>query len=101
MPWPEGTSPQLEFETSSHNDEDSVARFVTWIPWDSGFRGSGLRVGDLIVGHGDLRYDAETVKANARIGDSRFSGWLEKSGLKPDDPFTLLIQRNEAVISIQ
>ena len=39
MPWPEGTNPELEIETDTHNEEDSVARFVTWIPWDSGFRG--------------------------------------------------------------
>lgn len=101
MQWPEGTSAQLEIETSSHNDEGSVARFVTWIPWDSGFRGSGLRVGDLIVGHADLRYDDEAVKANSRIGDSRFSSWLEKSGLKPGDPFTVLVQRGDAIVPIQ
>lgn len=101
MPWPEGTSPQLEIETSNHNEEGSVARFVTWIPWDSGFRGSGLRVSDLIVGHGDQRYDEETVKAGTRVGDSRFSSWLEKSGLKPDDPFTLLVQRGDERVPIQ
>ncbi|NQD37988.1 hypothetical protein HPT27_13230 [Permianibacter sp. IMCC34836] len=101
MQWPEGTSPQLEIETSSHNDEGSAARVVTWIPWDSGFRGSGLRVSDLIVGHGDLRYDDDAVKANSRIGDSGFSTWLEKSGLKPDDSFTLQVQRGDDVVSIQ
>ena len=78
MAWPEGTIPLLEIETSTHNEPDSVARFVTWIPWDSGFRGSGLKVGDLIIGHADIRYTPETVEQNNRVGDAGFSRWFDQ-----------------------
>jgi len=101
MPWPEGTHPELEIETDAHNEEGSVARFVTWIPWDSGFRGSGLHVGDLIVGHGGLQYGPEEIKANIRIGGSRFSSWLKDAGLKPDDPLTVLVLRGDETISLE
>lgn len=95
MAWPEGTSPLLEIETSTHNEPDSVARFVTWIPWDSGFRGSGLRVGDLIVGHADVRYTPETAEQNSRVGDSGFSRWFDQQKFKPGDPFTLVVLRDD------
>src|SRR5262245_5324845 len=101
MPWPVGTNPELEIETSNHNEEGSYARFVTWIPWVSGFGGSGLRVGDLIVGHADLRYGAETAAANMRVGDSRFSGWLKDRGARPDDPLTLLVPRGDDTVAIE
>ncbi len=101
MPWPEGTEPILEIETSSPADEGSLARFVTWIPWDSGFRGSGLRVGDLIIGHGDLRYGSAEVAANIRVGDSRFSGWLNEKALKPDGTLALTVLRGDETIRIE
>ena len=100
MPWPEDTHPLVEIETSSHNEPDSVARFVTWIPWDSGYRSSGLRVGDLIVGHADIRYTLETVEKKTGIGDANFSRWLDQQKLKPDDPFKLIVLREDRETTI-
>ena len=100
MAWPEGTNPVLEIETSAHNEPDSVARFVTWIPWDSGFRGSGLRVGDLIVGHGGLRYTPESIEQDSRVGDAAFSRWFDQQKFKPDDPFVLQVERDEGEVTI-
>lgn len=100
MPWPEGTNPLLEIETSSHNEPDSVARFVTWIPWDSGFRGSGLKVGDLIVGRGDVRYTVEAVDQSSRIGDASFSRWFDQQKFKPDDPFSIAVLRDDGETNV-
>jgi hypothetical protein len=93
MQWPEGANPVLELETSPHNEPGSVARFVTWIPWDSGFRGSGLRVGDLIAGHAGIRYTPETVEKRLGVGDASFSRWFDEQKFKPGDPFTLIVLR--------
>lgn len=95
MSWQEGTNPLLEIETGTHNEPDSFARFVTWIPWDSGFRGSGLKVGDLIVGHASIRYTAETAEQKTGVGDASFSRWFDQQKLKPDDPFTLIVVRGD------
>jgi hypothetical protein len=93
--------PVVEIETTSHNEAGSAARFVTWIPWDSGFRGSGLRVGDLIVGHADLRYGPEAVEAQVRIGDSRFSSWLEDASLAPGAPLVVRVLRGDETVELR
>jgi hypothetical protein len=100
MVWPEGSNPVLEIETSTHNEPGSAARFVTWIPWDSGFRGSGLKVSDLIVGHADVRYSAETAEKRLGVGDAYFSRWFDAQKFKPDDPLTLTVLRNDKEIEI-
>lgn len=101
MGWPEGTNPIVEIETGSPLEADATAVFVAWIPWDSGFRGSGLRVGDLIVGHEAVVYDRAAVEARIRIGDSRFDQWLRAEGRKPDDPLTLSVLRDDAPLTIR
>lgn len=100
MPWPEGTNPELEIETTPYNEPDPIACFVTWIPWDSGFRGSGLKVGDLIVGHADVRYTADTIEQKARVCDANFSRWFEQQKFKPDDSFKLLVVRDDKELTI-
>jgi hypothetical protein len=95
MPWPEGANALLEIETSDHNEPGSLARFVTWVPWDSGYRGSGLKVGDLIVGHADTRYTPETVAQKARVGDANFARWFDQQKFKPDDSFKLIVVRGD------
>jgi len=100
MPWPEGATPILEIETHLHNEPESAARFVTWIPWDSGFRGSGLRVGDLVVGHDDVRYTLQTVETHEAVGDVNFSRYLDRIKAKPDDPLILTVLRKDQELRI-
>ena len=38
-----------ELKTYPMIDNNLPAFRVTWIPWDSGFRGSGLKIGDQIL----------------------------------------------------
>lgn len=90
----------VEIETDAPLEKESHARFVTWIAWDSGFRGSGLRIGDLIIGHQDVRYDATASTDKIRIGDVRFPVWCEQQSLKPGDPFTVQILRNDETLVI-
>jgi len=96
----EGTYPVLEVEAGTCNEPGVAARFVTWISWDSGFRGAGLKVGDLVVGHGDVRYTAEVVEKRQGVGDAYFSKWLEQKKAKPEDPLTLTVLRDGKEISV-
>lgn len=100
MPWPEGATPIVEIDTHPHIEPGSVARFVTWIPWDSGFRGSGLRVGDAIIGHGDIRYTLQTVEAHEGVGDANFAKYLERIQAKPDDFISLIVLRRDREVTI-
>ncbi|MPZ50850.1 MAG: hypothetical protein GEU75_16390 [Dehalococcoidia bacterium] len=101
MEWPAGTRATLEIGFSDHNEENSVARIVTWIPWDSGFRGSGLKVGDLVVGHGDVRYTPDTIDDETRVGEANFGQWFDAQGLAPGDPFHLLVLRESEELRIE
>lgn len=99
--WKDDAEPIVELETDTPVDGDRFARFVKWIPWDSGFRGSGLCVGDLIVGHADLPYGPDAVVARTRIGDSRFSDWLREHRCKPGDALTLSVLRDDVVVQVE
>lgn len=100
MSWPEGATPIVEVEAQSHIEPGSFARFVTWIPWDSGFRGSGLRVGDVVIGHGDMRYTAQTQAAHDGLGDANFAKYLERIKARPDDSLTLVVLRRDKEVAI-
>ncbi len=70
---------------------------VTWIAWDSGLRGSGLAIGDLIVkvddqGLGDVLQPGKFGQAIGQANDSL--GW-EKLGARAGQPVTLTVQRVE------
>ncbi|MBC8087282.1 MAG: hypothetical protein H7Z40_08435 [Phycisphaerae bacterium] len=101
MDWPEGTEPQVEIETDVPVDDEACARVVTWLPWDSGFRGAGLAVGDLIVGHQTVMYGPAERAAELRIGEARFGEWLRSEGLRPGKPFTVHVLRNGAPLRIE
>ncbi len=74
---------------------------VRWIAWDSGFRGSGLRVGDRVIGDGGGFYDAEVAKKQGVIGgaggeDRR----IQALGLGAGSPLLLWVVRDGQQVAI-
>jgi hypothetical protein len=75
---------------------------VTWIAWDSSFRGSGLRIGDLIAA-----VDGEPLaplllpgKFQTLIGQANESYGWEKKGGRPDQPLQLTVLRDGETVEI-
>ena len=89
--WPPDTPPRLSIETRAPRDKSSPARVVKWIPFDSSFRGTELRVGDHIVGHDNIIYAPDTNRA--RAGESSFDRFLSDTGRRAGDTFSLLVDR--------
>lgn len=80
-------------------DGDPPALRVSWISWDSGFRGSGLRIGDRITA-----VDGQVITRPADIREVQrnlplmIGQWAEpqaweKRGLKDGAPITLTVRR--------
>ena len=67
-------------------------RRVAWIDWDSGFRGSGLAVGDLIVGAADRLYDQEDTDKHRAIGAAHESTFWDPTGLGDGSKTTVLVR---------
>lgn len=52
---------------------------VSWIEWDSGFRGSGLKVGDRIVAVEGVTFDPKAGQLDRAVGQSQESArWAER-----------------------
>jgi hypothetical protein len=54
-----------KIQTEAIRDDTDFARRVRWVDWDSGWRGSGLRVGDRVVADQGGPYAADTDKRGA------------------------------------
>jgi len=71
---------------------------VNWIPWDSGFRGTDLQLGDVITA-----VDAKVFTPEARdfdfgqYGEEQF--W-DKAGAKDETPTTLTVVRGDKTLKI-
>jgi hypothetical protein len=71
---------------------------VSWIPWDSGFRGSGLRVGDEIVAVNGISVTKPAANEIERIistsvGQYNESQFWTKQKAKEGDAITLSVRR--------
>lgn len=71
-------------------------RRVAWIDWDSGFRGSGLRVGDRLVGDSGGDYSPEAIDKGAVIGASE-GARIGDLGLEAGQAITLHVERQPAI----
>lgn len=85
--------------TSNMLDRDPPALRVQWIAWDSGFRGSGLQVGDQIiaVNGAPLTRPADITEVQKTL-PQMVGQWAEnqvwaKLGLKDGAPLTLTVRR--------
>ena len=75
---------------------------VWWIAWDSGFRGSGLVPGDVIVGIDGARYDRKDRTQNERNAPGRNyekDAWKAR-GATDGSPLRLLVERDQELIEI-
>jgi hypothetical protein len=82
-----------QVQTEAIPDDPEFARRVRWIEWDSGWRGSGLRVGDRIVGDQGESYTAETDKHGAALGAYGEVQRWEQFGLAAGDAVVVTVER--------
>src|SRR5713226_9031135 len=80
-------------ETEAIADDEANARRVRWVDWDSGFRGSGLRVGDRLVGDMGARYSAQNDKRDEAVGASAEDQKWARLGLFAGDAVTVMVER--------
>ena len=80
-------------------DQNPAAFRVTRIHWDSGFRGSGLQVGDEIVAVNGVAIerpekleDQQRMLSNS-VGQLTENQYWEKQGAREDDPIRLTVRR--------
>lgn len=81
-------------------DHASFARTVKWIDWDSSFRGSGLLIGDRIIGVDGEFFNEETLRRRNAVGDGAENSYWSKRGKKPGDSIRLMVQRDSQTIEI-
>ena len=90
---PEGHS---KVRTENDPRDGSPGRRVLWIDWDSGLRGSGLRVGDRITGDQGEPYGDEDVEEGRVLGGHAESRRWERLGLSAGDALSGVIRISEA-----
>ena len=85
--------------TDSMLEDDPPALRVSWIAWDSGFRGSGLQVGDQIIAvNGETIPRPTELRELQRLtrelpGDLNDGAVFAARGLKDGSPLTVTIRR--------
>ncbi|HLL21261.1 MAG TPA: hypothetical protein VK427_03975, partial [Kofleriaceae bacterium] len=89
-------------ETAAMLGADPPALRVTWIRWDSGFRGTDLRIGDRIIAVNGERYrkpaklqDLQRVVPRAIGGYAEDQGWKER-GARDGTEVELTVERRAA-----
>src|SRR5687767_6853716 len=87
-------------QTEAIRDDEAFARRVRWIDWDSGFRGSGLRVGDRVLGEMGERYTAETDRHGRVLGAHSEGQRWDQLGLRAGDPVLLLVERDGQTLTL-
>src|SRR5215831_5268416 len=72
---------------------------VNWIPWDSGFRGTGLQLGDVITAV-DTNEFSPGRKDYFDFGQYGEEQYWDKSGAKDGTPTTLTVVRGEKSLKV-
>jgi hypothetical protein len=80
-------------ETTAVKDPIEGSRGVTWINWQSAFRGTDLKVGDRIVGIEGRDYTEDQLAARIGIGDSGEDGHWRSLGKREGDTVRLTVLR--------
>jgi hypothetical protein len=80
-------------QTEALRDDADFARRVRWIEWDSGWRGSGLQVGDRVVADQGEAYTAETDRRGAALGATSEAERWAALGLGVGDAVTAVVVR--------
>ncbi|HMI52049.1 MAG TPA: hypothetical protein VK525_11085 [Candidatus Saccharimonadales bacterium] len=87
--------------TSEELDAKPYGFRVTWIKWDSGFRGSDLQITDRIIGIDGILYDATNRKDHDQApGGYAEDQYWEKKGARDGQSTTLTIWRDGEALQI-
>jgi len=84
-----------EIDREARETGGRPARRVVWIDWDSGFKDSGLRVGDRVVGDGGEAYSAEQVEKGDTLGGAGQSRRWDRLGLVAGDELSVDVERTD------
>mgnify|MGYP003385979258 CR=1 FL=1 len=86
---------QTGLRTTLRLDANPPSLRVDWIDWDSGFRNSGLLVGDdiIAIGGASLGVDAATARKIPLVGQASESAILSAQKLKDGAPLILTVCR--------
>jgi hypothetical protein len=76
-------------------DQPTPAFRVSWIPWDSGFRGSGLMVRDEIVAVNGVPIEKQASASWTSIGQYGENQFWTKQGAREREVVTLTIRRKQ------
>lgn len=87
-------------KTSQVLDRPPYGFRVEWIEWDSDFRNSELRIGDLIIGIDDVVYKKDNIEASQAIGQYAEATYWEKAEVEDQRSITLKVKRNRETLSI-
>ena len=88
--------------TDEEMDGDPYCFRVTWIRWHSGFRGSGLRIGDRVLGLDGVRYDRAARKEYPKaFGQYSESQHWEEMGTRDGQTVTLTVKRGREVLEVK
>jgi hypothetical protein len=99
MPEKLDTSMHVGLRTSRTDSDAKTYGFVVgWIPWDSGFRGSGLAPGDVITAVDDKVFTPE--KKDFEFGQYSEEQYWDKKGAKDGTPTTLTVVRDGKTLKI-
>jgi hypothetical protein len=80
------------------SDAEPYGFVVTWIPWDSGFRGSDLTPGDVIQAVDDKVFTPE--KKDFEFGQYSEEQYWDKKGAQDGTPTTLTVIRDGKTLEI-
>jgi hypothetical protein len=91
----------LGLATSEEVEAKPYGFDVTWIKWDSGFRGTELQVGDRIIGINGTTYDADNRKDHERApGGYLEEQYWEQQGAKDGQPVALTVWRDDETFTV-
>src|SRR5262245_45083235 len=100
MPERLDTALHVGLVTSRTEDDAKPYGFVvTWIPWDSGFRDTDLRLGDVVTAVGDRVFTP--AKKDFDFGQYGEQVHWEQAGASDGTPVTLTVARDGQVLHIQ
>ncbi len=95
-----GDTVKTWIKTDAVRDKEPPGRRVTWIEWNSGFRDTGLRIGDLVTGVNGKAFTEEDKKNNHVVGDWNEARYWEKQKVSDNSPVTLAVFRNGKSLEI-
>jgi hypothetical protein len=89
--------------TEEQPDRGPYGFRVTWIAWDSGFRGTELSPGDLVLAAAGVRYEPPASPSKLRaVGRPSEDDHLRKLGIAPEDgaPLVLQVKRGPRILDV-